>query len=126
MSCRFFLPLRAANCLVIHSDILHAIGNTPLIELSRIGAKTGVRIFAKLEGQNPSGSLKDRIALEMVEDAEARGALKPGQPILEPSSGNTGISLALVARLKGHPVKIVMPDNASIERRQLLQLFGAE
>lgn len=125
-SCRFYQPWRAANRLVIYSDILHAIGNTPLIELSRIGAKPGVRIFAKLEGQNPSGSLKDRIALEMVEDAEARGALKPGQPILEPSSGNTGISLALVARLKGHPVKIVMPDNTSIERRQLLELFGAE
>ncbi len=111
---------------MIFQDILHTIGNTPLVELSRISPKPGVRILAKLEGQNPSGSVKDRIALEMLDDAERRGVLKPGQTILEPSSGNTGISLALVARLKGYPVKIVMPDNASVERRQLLELFGAE
>ena len=88
--------------------------------------KPSVRILAKLEGNNPSGSLKDRIALEMVEDGEARGLLRPGQTILEPSSGNTGISLAIVGRIKGYPVTIVMPDNASIERRQLLELLGAE
>jgi cysteine synthase B len=85
-----------------------------------------VRILAKLEGQNPSGSLKDRIALAMVQAGEQRGDLRPGMTILEPSSGNTGIALALVGRLKGYPVKIVMPESASIERRQLLELFGAE
>ncbi len=111
---------------MIYPDILATIGHTPLVNLSRISPKPTVRILAKLEGNNPSGSLKDRIALAMIEDAEARGVLLPGQTILEPSSGNTGIALALVGRLKGHPVKIVMPDNASIERRQLLELFGAE
>ena len=111
---------------MIYPDILATIGHTPLVNLSRLSPRPGVRILAKLEGNNPSGSLKDRIALAMIEDAEARGLLKPGQTILEPSSGNTGIALALVGRLKGYPVKIVMPDNASVERRQLLELFGAE
>jgi cysteine synthase len=126
MSFPFSPRLPAANVDVIYSDILATIGRTPVVNLSRISPKPTVRILAKLEGNNPSGSLKDRIALAMIEDAEARGALKPGQTILEPSSGNTGIALALVGRLKGYPVKIVMPDNASIERRQLLELFGAE
>jgi cysteine synthase B len=111
---------------VIFGSILDAIGHTPLVELPRLSPKPSVRILAKLEGQNPSGSVKDRIALEMIEDAERRGALRAGQVILEPSSGNTGIALALVARLKGYRVKIVMPDNASVERRQLLELLGAE
>jgi cysteine synthase B len=111
---------------VVFPNVLAAIGNTPIVELSRISPKPGVRILAKLEGQNPSGSVKDRIALEMIEDAERHGVLKPGQTILEPSSGNTGIALALVSRIKGYPVKVVMPDNASVERRQLLELFGAE
>ncbi|HLZ07412.1 MAG TPA: cysteine synthase family protein [Chloroflexota bacterium] len=111
---------------MIYSDILATIGRTPLVNLARISPKPSVRILAKLEGANPSGSLKDRIALAMIENAEAHGQLKPGQTILEPSSGNTGISLALVGRLKGYPVRIVMPDNASVERKQLLELFGAE
>ena len=111
---------------MIYRDVLATIGNTPLVNLSHLSPKPSVRILAKLEGNNPSGSVKDRIALAMIEDAEARGVLMPGQTILEPSSGNTGIALAMVGRLKGYPVKIVMPDNASIERRQLLELFGAE
>jgi cysteine synthase len=111
---------------VIFPDVLATIGRTPLVNLARISPKSSVRILAKLEGANPSGSLKDRIAVAMIEDAVAHGRLKPGQTILEPSSGNTGISLALVGRILGYPVKIVMPDNASIERRQLLELFGAE
>lgn len=111
---------------MIFSNIIEAIGHTPLVELKRITPKPSVRIFAKLEGQNPTGSVKDRIALSMIEDAEKRGVLKPGMVILEPSSGNTGIALAMLGRLKGYPVKIVMPESASLERRQLLELFGAE
>jgi cysteine synthase len=111
---------------VVYSDILQVIGHTPLVELSRLSPNPRVRILAKLEGQNPSGSLKDRIALEMVEDGERRGELKPGATILEPSSGNTGIALAMVGRLKGYGVKVVIPENVSVERRQLLELFGAE
>jgi cysteine synthase B len=126
MSSRFCRQSPAAERGVIFGNVLEAIGHTPLVELPRLSPKPGVRILAKLEGQNPSGSLKDRIALEMIEDAERRGALRAGQVILEPSSGNTGIALALVARLKGYRVKIVMPDNASVERRQLLELLGAD
>jgi [CysO sulfur-carrier protein]-thiocarboxylate-dependent cysteine synthase len=111
---------------VVYSDILQAIGHTPLVELSRLSPNPRVRILAKLEGQNPSGSLKDRIALEMVEDGERRGELKPGATILEASSGNTGIALAMVGRIKGYGVKVVIPENVSVERRQLLELFGAE
>ena len=85
-----------------------------------------VRILAKLESQNPFGSVKDRIAKAMIEDAEQRGHLRPGQTIVEPSSGNTGIALAAIARLKGYPIKILLPENVSIERRQMLELFGAE
>ena len=111
---------------MIYPSVLQAIGHTPLVELKKISPKPSVRIFAKLEGQNPTGSVKDRIALSMIEDAEQRGVLAPGSTILEPSSGNTGIALAMIGRLKGYSVKIVMPDNASLERRQLLELFGAE
>lgn len=111
---------------MIFSGILEAIGNTPLVELKNLTPKPKVRILAKLEGQNPSGSVKDRIALAMVEDAERKGDLKPGITILEPSSGNTGIALALVGRVKGYPVKVVMPENVSVERRQLLALYGAD
>ena len=85
-----------------------------------------MRILAKLEGQNPFGSVKDRIARKMIEDAEKHGNLQPGQTIIEPSSGNTGIALAAIARIKGYPIKIVMPENVSIERRQMLSVFGAE
>jgi cysteine synthase B len=109
-----------------HDSILGVIGNTPLVDVSGIASNPRVTILAKLEGQNPGGSVKDRVALSMVEEAEKNGDLKPGQTILESSSGNTGIGLALVATVKGYPIKIVLPENVSIERRQLLELWGAE
>jgi [CysO sulfur-carrier protein]-thiocarboxylate-dependent cysteine synthase len=107
-------------------DVLSAIGNTPLVGLRRMSPRPGVRLWAKLEGNNPTGSTKDRIALRMIEAAEAEGALTPDRVILEPTSGNTGIALAMVARRKGYGVTVVIPDNASAERVQLLELFGAE
>jgi cysteine synthase len=109
-----------------HDDILGLIGNTPLVGVHALSPNPDVRIYAKLEGQNPGGSSKDRIALQMVDTAERAGVLKPGDTILEPSSGNTGIGLALVAKLRGYRLRIVMPENVSIERRQLLEIFGAE
>src|SRR5215472_14795546 len=109
-----------------HDDILGLIGDTPLVGVHALSPNPDVRIFAKLEGQNPGGSSKDRIALKMVELAEESGELHAGDTILEPSSGNTGIGLALVARLRGYRLRVVMPENVSIERRQLLQIFGAE
>jgi [CysO sulfur-carrier protein]-thiocarboxylate-dependent cysteine synthase len=108
------------------SSPLDLIGNTPLVDVSALSPNDGVRIFVKLEGQNPGGSVKDRIALSMVEEAEKDGVLTPGATLLEPSSGNTGIGLALVARLKGYRLKVVLPSNVSIERRQLLAVWGAE
>jgi cysteine synthase len=111
---------------VVANSILELIGRTPLVELSRLTPKASVRLLAKLEGQNPTGSIKDRIALAMIEDAEASGALEPGRELLEPTSGNTGISLALVARLKGYPLTCVVPDNVTVERLRLLRLYGAE
>jgi cysteine synthase B len=107
-------------------SVLDLIGNTPLVEVSQLSPTPGVRILVKLEGQNPGGSVKDRIALAMVADAEAEGRLHPGQTILEPSSGNTGIGLALVCRIKGYRLRVVLPENVSVERRQLLEIFGAE
>jgi cysteine synthase len=107
-------------------DILDAVGNTPLVGIQRLSPKPSVRLWAKLEGQNPTGSLKDRIAVAMVEDAERAGDLSADRIILEPTSGNTGISLALVARRKGYRVMVVIPDNASEERVRLLELYGAE
>jgi cysteine synthase B len=104
-------------------DVLGLIGNTPLVELHPAG---DVRLYAKLEGQNPTGSIKDRIAKAMIEAAEASGELEPGRALLEPTSGNTGISLALVAKLKGYPLTCVMPENATEERQRLLRLFGAQ
>ena len=109
-----------------YGDIVQAIGNTPLVELKRLSPKPGVRIYAKLESLNPTGSVKDRVARSMIEDAEARGAIRPGQTILEPTSGNTGISLAMICSRKGYPLKVVMPDNVTPERTQLLQMYGAE
>jgi cysteine synthase len=109
-----------------HDDILHAIGNTPLVGLPAMSPKRSVRLWAKLEGNNPTGSTKDRIALAMVEAAEASGELTADKAILEPTSGNTGISLAMVARRKGYRLTVVLPDNASQERLGLLRLFGAE
>ena len=107
-------------------DILGLIGNTPLVELGRLSPRPSVRLYAKLEGQNPTGSIKDRVAKAMIEAAEASGELEPGQRLLEPTSGNTGISLALVAKLKGYPLTCVMPENATEERKRLLALYGAE
>jgi cysteine synthase len=105
------------------ANLLELIGNTPLVELR---AEGDVRLYAKLEGQNPTGSIKDRIAKAMIETAEASGELEPGRELLEPTSGNTGISLALVAKLKGYPLTCVMPENATEERKRLLRLFGAK
>ncbi len=109
-----------------YDDVLQAIGNTPLVGIPALSPKPGVRIWAKLEGANPTGSTKDRIAKAMVEDAEASGALTPDKTILEPTSGNTGIALAMVARRKGYKLTVVIPDNAGEERIRLLELFGAE
>ena len=109
-----------------HESILGCIGDTPLVGVHALSPNPDVRIYAKLEGQNPGGSAKDRIALKMVELAERDGMLHPGDTILEPSSGNTGIGLALVAKLRGYRLRVVMPDNVSVERRQLLEIFGAD
>jgi cysteine synthase len=107
-------------------DVLETIGNTPVVGMSAMSPRPGVRIWAKLEGANPTGSTKDRIAKAMVENAEATGLLTPDKTILEPTSGNTGIALAMVARRKGYKLTVVIPDNASEERISLLELFGAE
>jgi len=107
-------------------SLLDLIGNTPLVNISVMSPNPNVEIWAKLEGQNPTGSVKDRIAWFMVQEAERSGILQPGATILEPSSGNTGIALAMIGGLRGYTVKIVMPDAVSIERTQLLQAFGAE
>jgi cysteine synthase B len=106
--------------------VLDLIGNTPMLDVSVLSPNPNVRIIAKLEGQNPWGSVKDRIAKNMIEQAEKAGLLQPGQTIIEPSSGNTGIALAAIAQLKGYPIKILMPTSVSIERRQMLEVFGAE
>jgi len=108
------------------TDVAESIGNTPLVELPRISPKPGVRIYAKLEGHNPTGSVKDRVAKAMIDAAEEGGLIAPGQTILEPTSGNTGISLGLICRRKGYPLKVVMPDNVTEERTQLLRMYGAE
>jgi cysteine synthase B len=121
-----FEDLRNRPCGGRYGDIVESIGNTPLVELKRLSPKPGVRIYAKLESYNPTGSVKDRVARAMIEDAEERGAIRPGQTILEPTSGNTGISLAMICRRKGYPIKVVMPDNVTEERTQLLTMYGAE
>ncbi|MDQ3485244.1 MAG: cysteine synthase family protein [Actinomycetota bacterium] len=118
--------VRNRPCGGRYGDIVEAIGNTPLVELKRLSPKPGVRIWAKLESLNPTGSIKDRVARALIEDAEARGAIGPGQTILEPTSGNTGIALAMICSRKGYPLKVVMPDNVTPERTQLLQMYGAE
>jgi [CysO sulfur-carrier protein]-thiocarboxylate-dependent cysteine synthase len=112
--------------LARYESILDLIGDTPLVGVHALSPNPAVRMYAKLEGQNPGGSMKDRIALRMVEAAERDGVLQPGDTILEPSSGNTGIGLALVARLKGYRLRVVLPENVSEERRQMLEIFGAE
>ena len=118
--------LRNRPCGGRYGDIIQAIGNTPLVELKRLSPKPGVRLWAKLESHNPTGSVKDRVARALIEDAEAKGAIRPGQTILEPTSGNTGISLAMICSRKGYRLKVVMPDNVTPERTQLLKMYGAE
>jgi len=108
-----------------YSSILDTIGNTPLVELQSFSPRPGVQIFAKLEGANPSGSVKDRIAKQMIEEAEASGKLTTDSILLEPTSGNTGIALAMIAKVKGYRFTAVMPDNVTHERRQMLELYGA-
>ena len=110
----------------VYENVLDMIGNTPLVDVSVLSPNPRVRILAKMESQNPFGSVKDRIARSMIETAEKEGYLVPGQTLLEPSSGNTGIALAAIARLKGYPIKILMPESVSIERRQMLEVYGAE
>ena len=119
---------RLANrpCAGRYGDIVQSIGHTPLIELPRLSPKPGVHVWAKLESRNPTGSVKDRVARALIEDAEEKGAIGPGQTILEPTSGNTGISLALICSRKGYRLKVVMPENVTPERTQLLRMYGAE
>src|SRR5687767_11873332 len=132
--CRFALttlievmePTLNRPCGGRYADVLAEVGNTPLVELPTLAPKPSVRIFAKLEGRNPTGSVKDRVAKAMIDAAEAEGAIAEGQTILEPTSGNTGISLAMICRRKGYPLRVVMPDNVTEERTQLLEMFGAE
>src|SRR5882762_4438688 len=120
------LRLRNRPCGGRYGDIVQAIGNTPLVELPSLSPKPGVHVWAKLESHNPTGSVKDRVARALIEDAEEKGAIAPGQTILEPTSGNTGIALAMICRRKGYPLKVVMPDNVTEERTQLLRMYGAE
>jgi len=112
--------------MTAHSSVLELIGNTPLVDITRLSPNPGVRILIKLEGQNPGGSVKDRIALSMIEEAEKDGLLEPGQYLIEPSSGNTGIALAMICRIKGYHLRVVLATNVTIERRQLLESWGAE
>ena len=117
---------RNGGSIFVMNSALDLIGNTPMVDVSNLSPNPNVRIVAKLESQNPYGSVKDRIAKAMIEDAERTGRLVPGQRIVEPSSGNTGIALAAIAKMKGYPITILMPTSVSIERRQMLEVFGAE
>jgi [CysO sulfur-carrier protein]-thiocarboxylate-dependent cysteine synthase len=119
------LPAMAGGERTLTPSVLETIGSTPLVELPRLAPHEGIRLYAKLEGQNPTGSIKDRIARSMVEAAEAAGELEPGRELLEPTSGNTGISLAMVAKLRGYPLTCVLPENSTPERIKLLELYGA-
>ena len=109
-----------------YNNVLDLIGNTPVVEISQLSPNIDVKIFAKLEGQNPTGSVKDRVAKFMIDDAEDKGLLSPGQVIIEPTSGNTGIGLALISSIRDYPLKVVLPDAVSRERIELLESFGAE
>jgi cysteine synthase/molybdopterin converting factor small subunit len=120
------LPAMAGGERTLTPSLLETIGGTPLVELSRISPEGGARLYAKLEGQNPTGSIKDRIAKTMVEAAESSGELEPGRELLEPTSGNTGISLAMVAKLRGYPLTCVLPENSTPERVRMLELYGAK
>jgi cysteine synthase len=112
--------------MTTYSSVVDLIGNTPLVDVSALSPNPAVRLLVKLEGQNPGGSVKDRIAKSMVEEAEKDGNLRPGATVLESSSGNTGIGLALMCRARGYHLKVVLPENVSIERRQLLEIWGAD
>lgn len=112
--------------LAVSEDIVATIGDTPLIDVSGLSPNPDVRILAKMESHNPTGSIKDRTAKSLIDDAEARGVIRPGDTIMEPTSGNTGISLAMIARVRGYKLIAVMPDNVTEERRRLLQIYGAE
>ena len=112
--------------MTVYASVLDLVGNTPLVDVSHLSANPESRILAKLEGQNPAGSIKDRVALAMVVEGEKQGVLRPGQTIIESSSGNTGIGLAMVAKVKGYRLKVVLPENVSEERKQLLAVWGAE
>jgi [CysO sulfur-carrier protein]-thiocarboxylate-dependent cysteine synthase len=112
--------------MTVYDSVLDMIGNTPIVDVSQLSPNPNVRILGKMEGQNPAGSVKDRIALSMITEAEDDGTLTPGCTIIEPSSGNTGIAMAMICRIKGYNIKIVLPGNVSIERRQLLEVYGAE
>ena len=118
--------LRNRPCGGRYGDVVQSIGNTPLIELPRLSPKPGVHVWAKLESRNPTGSVKDRVARALIEDAEEKGALSRGQTVLEPTSGNTGISLAMICKRKGYRLKVVMPENVTPERTELLRMYGAE
>jgi len=120
------LPAMAGGERTLTPSLLETIGGTPLVDLSRISPEGGARLYAKLEGQNPTGSIKDRIAKTMVEAAESSGELEPGRELLEPTSGNTGISLAMVAKLRGYPLTCVLPENSTPERVRMLELYGAK
>ena len=119
-------PLLNRPCGGRFGDIVQSIGSTPLVELKRLSPKPGVRIWAKLESRNPTGSVKDRVARALIEDAEEKGAIGPGMTILEPTSGNTGIALAMICKRKGYNLKVVMPESVTEERTQLLKMYGAE
>jgi cysteine synthase B len=112
--------------MAVYDSVLDLIGNTPMVDISELSPNPRVRILAKLEGQNPGGSVKDRAAKAMVEEAEKEGVLRPGVTVLESSSGNTGIALAMICKMRGYPFKVVLPENVSVERRQLLEVWGAE
>lgn len=110
----------------VYGNILETIGNTPLVKINRLCTKKNVEIYAKIEGVNPTGSIKDRIALKMIEQAEAEGTLSPGKTIIEPTSGNTGIALAMIGAVKGYGVEIVMSSAVSIERQKMIEAFGGK
>ena len=110
----------------VHENILDTIGNTPLVKINSLCTKKGIEIFAKVEGTNPTGSIKDRIALAMIEQAEAEGSLRPGKTIIEPTSGNTGIAIAMIGAVKRYSVEIVMSSAVSVERRKMIEAFGGK
>jgi len=110
----------------MNEDILQTIGDTPLVRINRLNPNKNATIYAKLEGLNPTGSIKDRIALSMIQQAETEGKLTKGKTIIEPTSGNTGVSLAMIGKVKGYEVEIVMSDAVSVERRQMIKAFGAK